>query len=252
MRSRQKDNRPSPVTAAGAQLRRVRYRVASSLDGYIAGPNGEIDWIIHDPSVNFASLYEGVDAVLLGRRTFELTQKPGAPPWPDGWDVYVFSRTLPQKSYPNVTIIRDDAGGLVATMRSRPGAHMWLFGGGDLFASLLAANVVDEVEVAVMPVLLGGYQPGDGEPWFGFERVRPLDGLPPEIALIPLIGHTFGHAGVDHAGGLDDFPGATVHMLASEREAAVAQKTWLDRQRFRPQQWSTRDRWQVWHSAIGP
>ena len=155
MRSRPKESDRGTGKAAGARLRRVRYRVAASLDGYIAGPNGEIDWIIHDPSVSFTSLYEGVDAVLLGRRTFELTQKPGAPPWPDGWDVYVFSRTLAQRSYPDVTIIRDDAGGIVAAMRSRSGQDIWLFGGGDLFASLLAANVVDEVEVAVMPVLLG-------------------------------------------------------------------------------------------------
>jgi glyoxylase-like metal-dependent hydrolase (beta-lactamase superfamily II) len=48
------------------------------------------------------------------------------------------------------------------------------------------------------------------------------------------------HLDFDHAGGLDDFPAATVHLLASERDAAVAQRTWLDRQRYRPQQWSTR------------
>jgi glyoxylase-like metal-dependent hydrolase (beta-lactamase superfamily II) len=59
------------------------------------------------------------------------------------------------------------------------------------------------------------------------------------------------HLDFDHAGGLDDFPGAKVHMLASEREAAVAQKTWLDRQRFRPQQWSTRDQWQVYQPGDG-
>ena len=162
MRSRPKESDRGTGKAARAQLRRVRYRVAASLDGYIAGPNGELDWIVQDPSASFAALYEGVDAVLLGRRTFELTQTPGAPPWPDGWDVYVFSRTLAQESYPNVTIIRDDAGSVVAAMRSRPGEDIWLFGGGDLFASLLAANVVDEVEVAVMPVLLG-----DGIPLLG-------------------------------------------------------------------------------------
>src|SRR5262245_51667761 len=155
---------------AAPRLRRVRYRVAVSLDGYIAGPNGEIDWIVHDPSLNFASLYEDVDAVLLGRRTFELTLKPGAPPWPPGWDVYVFSRTLQPDAHPNVTIVGDDAGGAVAAMRSRAGKDIWLFGGGDLFASLLAANVVDEVEVAVMPVLLGG-----GVPLLGHgARIAPL------------------------------------------------------------------------------
>lgn len=51
------------------------------------------------------------------------------------------------------------------------------------------------------------------------------------------------HLDFDHAGGLDDFPAATVHMLQAERDAAETRATWLDRQRFRPQQWSTRDNW---------
>jgi glyoxylase-like metal-dependent hydrolase (beta-lactamase superfamily II) len=54
------------------------------------------------------------------------------------------------------------------------------------------------------------------------------------------------HLAFDHAGGLDDFPGATVHLLGAERDAALAQRTWLDRQRFRPQQWSTRDGWRTY------
>lgn len=53
------------------------------------------------------------------------------------------------------------------------------------------------------------------------------------------------HLDFDHAGGLDDFPHATVHLLRQERDHAVAQRTWLDRQRFRPQQWSTRSSWRV-------
>jgi glyoxylase-like metal-dependent hydrolase (beta-lactamase superfamily II) len=59
------------------------------------------------------------------------------------------------------------------------------------------------------------------------------------------------HLDFDHAGGLDDFPGASVHMLASERDAATQQKTWLDRQRFRPQQWSTKPNWQVYEPGGG-
>lgn len=59
------------------------------------------------------------------------------------------------------------------------------------------------------------------------------------------------HLDFDHAGGLDDFPEATIHMMLSERDSAVAQKSWLDRQRFRPQQWSTRDRWQVYPRGRG-
>ena len=68
-------------------MRRVLYRVAASLDGFIAGPNGEIDWIVPDPTVDFVSLYAGVDTVLLGRRTYEMTLQPGAPPWPAGWRI---------------------------------------------------------------------------------------------------------------------------------------------------------------------
>jgi glyoxylase-like metal-dependent hydrolase (beta-lactamase superfamily II) len=59
------------------------------------------------------------------------------------------------------------------------------------------------------------------------------------------------HLDFDHAGGLDDFPHATVHMLGRERDAALAQATILDRMRYRPQQWSSRERWQVYHSGEG-
>ena len=136
-------------------MRHVRYRVAASLDGYIAGPNGEIDWIVHDPTIDFASLYSGFDTVLLGRRTYELTRQPGAPAWPPGWGIYVFSRTLNAADNPAVTFVSTNIGDTVTSLRAEPGRDIWLFGGGSLFASLLAADLVDQVEVAVMPVLLG-------------------------------------------------------------------------------------------------
>ncbi len=141
-------------------MRSVRYNVASSLDGYIAGPQGEFDWIPHDPTVDFAAIFARVDTVLLGRRTFELTQQSGGPPWQPDMRVYVFSRTLRAEAHPNVTIVGDDGGAVVASLRAERGAgEIWLFGGGDLFASLLAAGQVDAVEVTVVPILLGGGVP---------------------------------------------------------------------------------------------
>jgi dihydrofolate reductase len=137
-------------------MRRVLYRVAASLDGYIAGPRGEVDWILHDPAVDFTKVYQGVDTVLLGRRSYELTRQAGAPPWPQGWQIYVFSRTLPPGGHPGVTVVRVDAGPRVAALRAAPGRDIWLFGGGSLFRSLLEAKQVDLVEVLVVPVLLGG------------------------------------------------------------------------------------------------
>jgi len=140
-------------------MRRVLYRVAASLDGFIAGPNGEIDWIVPDPTVDFASLYANIDTVLLGRRTYELTLQPGAPPWPPGWRIYVCSRTLDATQHPGVTVLADDVDTTVAALRAEAGRDIWLFGGGGLFASLLAADLVDDIELAVMPVLLGGGVP---------------------------------------------------------------------------------------------
>src|SRR5215207_9340549 len=108
-------------------MRRVRYRVAASLDGYIAGPNGEIDWIVQDPATDLAALFAGFDTVLLGRRTYELTLQPGAPAWPAGWRVYVFSRTLAAAAHPAVTVVGSDAGAVVAELRAEPGRDIWLF-----------------------------------------------------------------------------------------------------------------------------
>jgi dihydrofolate reductase len=138
-------------------VRRIRYQVATSLDGYIAGPKGEADWIIMDPDIDFRALFSQFDAVLIGRRTFEGMargkKKPGAMP---GMKTFVFSRTLRQSDYPKVTIIADTAEETVAALRAESGKDIWLFGGGLLFRSLLAAGLVDTVEVAVVPVLLGG------------------------------------------------------------------------------------------------
>lgn len=138
-------------------MRRVVYGVAMSLDGYIAGPSGEFDWIVMDPDVDFARLMSRFDTFLVGRKTFDIMRRAGsdAPPTP-GITHYVFSRTLRPDDCPVDTILGDDAEGIVADLRQRPGKDMMLFGGGELFRSLLAAALVDEVRVSVVPVLLGG------------------------------------------------------------------------------------------------
>ena len=138
-------------------MRSVRYSVAASLDGYIAGPNGEFDWIPEDPTVDFGALFARVDTVLLGRRSYELVAKAGAGPWKPDTRVYVFSRTLEPSDHPQVTLVGNDAERVVADLRAEDGeGEIWLFGGGVLFRSLVLAGQVDRVEVTVVPVLLGG------------------------------------------------------------------------------------------------
>jgi dihydrofolate reductase len=145
------------MTAQEVSLRRVRYQVATSLDGFIAGPKGEADWIVMDPEIDFRALWAQFDTFLIGRRTFETMtrgkKKAGAMP---GMKTVVFSRTLRQRDYPKVTIVAENAEEIVTALRAEPGKDIWLFGGGLLFRSLLDAGLVDTVEVAIVPVLLGG------------------------------------------------------------------------------------------------
>lgn len=137
-------------------MRQVRYNVAASLDGYIADAGGGFGWIPDDPTVDFAAIFARVDTVLLGRRSFEVTQTAGAPPWGAKMRVYVFSRTLRSDAYPNVTVVAENSSEVVASLRAESGeGEIWLFGGGNLFSSLLAAGQVDQVEITIVPVLLG-------------------------------------------------------------------------------------------------
>ena len=126
-----------------------------SLDGYIAGPGDEFDWIPMDPDIDFGEIFSKFDTLVMGRRTFEVTKGAG-PGLPKGMQVFVFSRTLNPSDYPNVTIVADKPEETIAELRSKPGKDIWLFGGGELFRSLAGAKLVDTVEVAVVPVLLGG------------------------------------------------------------------------------------------------
>jgi dihydrofolate reductase len=140
-------------------MRKVVYGGAMSLDGFIAGPNGEHDWIVMDPDIDFAALMARFDTLLVGRKTFEAMRRMAdtAPPTP-GITQIVFSRTLRPHDCPQATL-SDDAERVVAEIRTKPGKDIALFGGGELFRSLLAAGLVDEVSVNVIPVLLGGGTP---------------------------------------------------------------------------------------------
>jgi dihydrofolate reductase len=139
-------------------MRRVRYGVVMSVDGFIAGPKGEADWITHDPDFDFGALFRQFDTILAGRRTFDTMVTAERTTIP-GMKTIVFSRTLKQEDYPGVTLVKSGHREMLTELKGKAGKDIWLFGGGSLFASLAADGLVDTLEVRVAPVLLGAGVP---------------------------------------------------------------------------------------------
>jgi dihydrofolate reductase len=140
-------------------MRRLRYGVATSLDGFIAGPNGEYDWIVHDPAIDFVAMFAQYDTLLMGRKTYEVASEKGK-----SWDSFgqrwiVVSTTLKPEEHPGITILSGGIVEAVAAMKAQPGKDIWLMGGGVLFRAMLDAGLVDAVEVALIPVMLGSGVP---------------------------------------------------------------------------------------------
>jgi dihydrofolate reductase len=131
--------------------------VAASLDGYIAGPNGEFDWIAVDPEIDFAAMYAGVSGLVMGRRSYDVFVATGGAVGP-ALPTFVYSRTLPEGTREGVTFAAD-AVSHVRALKAIDGKPLWLWGGGELFRELAGAGLVDGLEVAVIPVLLGGGVP---------------------------------------------------------------------------------------------
>jgi dihydrofolate reductase len=136
-------------------MRELRYSVAGSLDGYIAGPNGEFDWIPMDPDIDFAAMYAGYSAIVMGRKSYDVAGGEAGAPGVT-LPTYVCSRTAPEGTRDGVTFARD-AAVLVTRLKQDDGKPIWLWGGGELFREL--AEFVDGVDVAVIPILLGGGLP---------------------------------------------------------------------------------------------
>jgi dihydrofolate reductase len=134
-------------------MRRLRYSVAATLDGFIADPNGGYDWIIMDEAIDFAALFSEFDTFVMGRKTWEVSVPSEFGDMFAGKEVIVFSRTL-KSARPGVKIVDTSPVDTVRELKQKPGKDIWLFGGGSMFRTLADAGLVDTVEVAVMPVIL--------------------------------------------------------------------------------------------------
>jgi dihydrofolate reductase len=135
-------------------MRKVRYSVAATLDGFIADPDGGYDWIIMDESIDFAAIFTEFDTFVMGRKTWDASAQTEFVQMFGGREVIVFSNTMKTPPLPGVTIVSTSPAETVRALKQKPGKDIWLFGGGSLFRTLVDARLVDTVEVAIMPVLL--------------------------------------------------------------------------------------------------
>jgi dihydrofolate reductase len=140
-------------------MRKIVLNLAVSLDGYIAGPNGEYDWCLTDDDYGMTDFLKSVDATIMGGKSYRLIADYG-PPYPE-FTNYVFSRTEKESPFANVVFVRDDIPGFVQSLKLQRGKNIWLFGGSEIIHPLIQQDLVDEMMLAVHPVLLG-----DGLPLF--------------------------------------------------------------------------------------
>jgi dihydrofolate reductase len=167
-------------------MRRLRYGVAVSLDGFIAGPKGEYDWIVHDPAIDFAAMFAQYDTLLMGRKTYEVAGVRAAQWEAFGHRWVVVSRTLMPERHPGVTVISNGVPEAVAALKAEPTLQkdIWLMGGGILFRSLLDAGLVDQVDLMVMPVLLGSGTPLLAEGRRQMLELKETKALPSGIQIL--------------------------------------------------------------------
>lgn len=140
-------------------MRKIILQVAVSLDGFIEGPNGEIDWCFTDQDYGMKDFFKQIDTLFMGRKTYELmlTMGDDATSGFPKLKQYVFSTTLNEVQ--EGIIVGDDLESEVEKISNEQGKDIWLFGGGNLTTSFMNLKLVDEVWLAVHPVILGGGKP---------------------------------------------------------------------------------------------
>jgi dihydrofolate reductase len=137
-------------------MRKVTYGGAISLDGFLAGPNEEIDWLRYSDDVGeiMKESFRGVDTMLMGRKTYEFAQKMGGGPPMKGVTTYVFSSSLSEVK--DGELVGTDAADFVRDLKAKEGGDILVMGGGELGTSLIDAGLVDEIGFSIQPVILGG------------------------------------------------------------------------------------------------
>ena len=135
-------------------MRKIVLNLALSLDGLIAGPNGEYDWCFTDADYGMTEFMKSIDSIVMGGKSYRLLLDYGAP-YPELTN-YVITRTETTSSHPNVVFVRDNILSFAETLKKKEGKNIWLFGGAEVTQLLMEHDLVDVLMLAVHPIVLGG------------------------------------------------------------------------------------------------
>jgi dihydrofolate reductase len=139
--------------------RKVIVHIGTSADGYIARPDGDLEWLTSRPAppgfYGMNAFMKSIDTKLLGRKTYEASLRLGAKFGAKDRTI-VFSHHAPPAAVPSgVAFVSGDIAAFVSRLRAQPGRDIWLMGGGDLIASFLDAHAIDEFVISMAPVFIG-------------------------------------------------------------------------------------------------
>ena len=150
-------------------MRKLILNLAVTLDGFIEGPNGEIDWLVRDPDVDFGDILNEIlsdkDAIFYGRVSYDKwgnfrPDEDASPKIKEAYELmhskqkYVFSKTKTGDGT-DAVFINSDIEEKVLNIKRKPGENIWLYGGAKLITTLLNLGLIDEFRLAVHPVIIG-------------------------------------------------------------------------------------------------
>src|SRR5919112_4713953 len=148
-------------------MRKIILNIAVSLDGFIEGPNGEYDWCFTDGDYGMETFLKQTDAIFFGRKSYELFTSSFSHMWNDKKH-YVFSNSL-QQLHTKAILVKGDVATKVREIKDEEGKNIWLFGGAELSTFFMKEGLIDELLLAIHPVLLGS-----GKPMFGKMNKRTI------------------------------------------------------------------------------
>ena len=145
--------------------RKIIVYVATSADGFIARPDGDVEWLNRRPDTidyGMKAFYRSIDTILLGRKTYDWAinyykkqKRSNERIFDRKVANYVFSRKPPKKVAPGAEFVSQPVKAFARRLRATPGKNIWMMGGGELIASFLDAGEIDAFEIHVIPVLIG-------------------------------------------------------------------------------------------------